>query len=423
MKKIFWIIFPFIFAFCSKVDDTKDKNGIVTSKKDIWSASVTDDDKRANNFLFKSPIVYNSGVLVKSRENSNNLIKMFDINSGKQLWKWNDFLEKNEQMGLQYPFLEKNCLTWTSDYSTYKVNLNDGITLWKKNLKENYNYWSFGMSSLFFVSHLTNRDSPPIAGGGRIIVFDNSNGNFIESFKPAYDTLMKTPFENCGWAYQGFPVPFAKGEEIFILLHISDVPPSCQSVGKDLISLYNFTKKEWVYQRKKLLSVDGSFGIPHPSIIANDKVYHSSVDIIVCHDLMTGEKQWEAKLPQKGNYFQSAGLLVRNDKVYANSDGGQLFCINAQNGNILWEIRSSGSSTVLSYLNGVVYFVGGGDGKLHAVDAETGEYLWKIESPDLGKNKLAVFSGLCAVVPGVGSEKGKIVVTTGLNAYCYEVLR
>ena len=79
-------------------------------------------------------------------------------------------------------------------------------------------------------------------------------------------------------------------------------------------------------------------------------------------------------------------------------------------------------SYALRYLNGVVYFGGGGDGKLHAVDAETGEYLWEIESPDLGKNKSAYFGGLCAVVPGVGSEKGKIVVTTGLNAYCYEAI-
>jgi outer membrane protein assembly factor BamB len=78
-------------------------------------------------------------------------------------------------------------------------------------------------------------------------------------------------------------------------------------------------------------------------------------------------------------------LLVANDKVYANSDDGQLYCINAKGGNILWQIRSSGSSTVLTYLNGVVYFVGGGDGNLYAVDGETGEYLWKIESPDVSK--------------------------------------
>ena len=116
-------------------------------------------------------------------------------------------------------------------------------------------------------------------------------------------------------------------------------------------------------------------------------------------------------------------LLVANGKVYANNDSGQLACFDINSGRKLWDIRSSGSSTELSYLNGVVYFVGGGDGKLHAVDAETGDYLWKIVSPDLSKNKSAVFSGLCAVIAGKGSEKGKVVVLNGLNAYCYEAIR
>ena len=78
----------------------------------------------------------------------------------------------------------------------------------------------------------------------------------------------------------------------------------------------------------------------------------------------------------------------------------------------------------MSYLNGVIYFVGGGDGKLHAVEAATGKYLWRLESPDKAANKNAYFqSSLCAVVPGKNGAKGKVVVLTGLNAYCYEAER
>jgi outer membrane protein assembly factor BamB len=172
-----------------------------------------------------------------------------------------------------------------------------------------------------------------------------------------------------------------------------------------------------------LKSSDFTSITPHPSVLYQDKVYHSNVDNITCHDIMTGDKKWETNLPAQGDYFQSSGILVDKDRIYANSDAGQLFCLNAVNGIINWQIRSSGSSTPLSILNGIIYFVGGGDGKLHAVDAETGAYLWKIDSPDKGKNKWAVFSGMCAVVPGVGLEKGKIVVTTGLNAYCYEAIK
>jgi outer membrane protein assembly factor BamB len=165
--------------------------------------------------------------------------------------------------------------------------------------------------------------------------------------------------------------------------------------------------------------VDGTFRMPTPPVIVNDKIYGNPNNAIVCHDLMTGQKLWETG----GTETTHVRILVENACVYINNDSGILTCLNASGGSVKWAIRASGSSTELSYLNGVIYFVGGGDGKLHAIDANTGDYLWKIESPDKGKNKWAVFSGMCAVVPGVGSEKGKIVVTTGLNAYCYEAIR
>jgi outer membrane protein assembly factor BamB len=423
MKQIFILLnILIILCGCSKEDDTKDKNGIVIGKKALWTTAISIENQLSNNFMFKPSIIYKNGVLIRIQRNKNDLLRFVDINDGSTKWEWSDYIEKYEFYGVNYPFLNANKLTWQADYCNYQIDLDNGKTIWKNLSPENYNYDAKGVDNTFFTSHLVNRNAP-IESGGYVVVMDNNTGKPIFKFKPSYDTIGKGEPNDCNWSYEGLSVPFRKNDTIYNLIKYNDPPLGCTKARVEWLGLFNYNAKEWVYRRKKLKNKDLTAITPHPSVIYKDKVYHSNIDNLTCHDLMNGEKIWETALPSQGNYFQSAGILLDNDKVYANSDGGQLFCLNAKGGNILWQIRSSGSSTALSYLKGVVYFVGGGDGNLHAVDAETGEYLWKIESPDKAKNRSAIFSGMCAVVPGVGSEKGKIVVTTGLNAYCYEAIR
>jgi PQQ-like domain len=418
---IILFMFFFIFTSCSKEDDTKDKNGIVVAKIPIWGIKTTDDDTLAVTRFSRRPILFNDNVLLQTRKNNERVVKMIEVKSSQVKWEWNDWIEKNVYTGNTYPYIQDNKLTWLSDYENYQINLDNGKTVWKNSFKENFNHWCSGLGDIFLAEHLYNRGAAPEKGGGSVVVMSNLDGKPIEKFKPSYE-VEKLSFDNYGWAYTSFGVPFKKGNDTLILVMFNDPPQSLPYQYVEWISLYNLTKKEWIYERKKLKNIDTQSGVPHPSVINDDKVYHGGQGAITCHDLMTGAKIWEAKV-NGGSSFSFAGITVTNDKVFANSDDGQLACINAKGGNILWNIRSSGSSSALIYLNGIVYFVGGGDGKIHAVDAETGEYLWKIESPDIVKNKYASFSGLCAVVPGLGSEKGKIVVTTGLNAYCYEAIR
>ena len=423
MKNIVFIFSISCLTFsCSKDDDIRDNNGVIITKKPIWVSTTTDDDQRSNNYLFKPAIYNNNGLVIRAKKNKLDVIRMLDLNTGETKWDWGDFIERVNYLGPMYPYVFNNNLIWQSDYNNYSINLDNGKTVWKNGSTENYEYRSKGVDNIFLVSHLTNRDKLTPDNGGDIVVMDAQTGKPIYAFKPVYDTIGKPSYENCGWSFQGNGVPFIRDNNIYIFIKFNDPAPSCQSIGKEWLGLFNYSKKQWVYERQKLKSSDYSFGTPHPSVIYNEKVYHGSQGVIVCHELMTGSRLWQTNV-ESSSFYLSAGVLVENGRVYANSDGGQLVCLDANNGRILWNISSSGTSTPLSYLNGVVYFVGGGDGKLHAVDAETGDYLWKIISPDLSKNKSAVFSGLCAVIAGKGSEKGKVVVLNGLNAYCYEAIR
>jgi outer membrane protein assembly factor BamB len=415
MNKYFSLIIFIFFISCSK-EEEKDKNGIIVSKKEIWLSSLTDDDSLSDNFMFRFSVYSDNLIVTRARKSKQNTLKGLSINDGSVKWIWNDFFE--EPIGASFPTKYQNSVIWQEDYNNYCVDLITGKTIWKNASEKHFEYRSFGVNNIFTVSHLVNRNKPTEIGGN-IVVMDSKTGKPIFIFKPKYDTTGTHSYDNCGWGYMGFPLPFTRNGNDYILIKFNDPPSSCNVFGAEWLGLYNYTKKEWVYERQKLRNVDGTFGMASPPTISNDKIYSNPSNAIVCHDLMTGQKLWETG----GTDSNFRGVLVENGNVYINGNNGNMTCLNASGGTVKWVVRTSGSSTTLSYLNGVVYFVGGGDGKLHAVDAETGEYLWKIESPDKVKNKWAVFSGMCAVVPGVGSEKGKIVVTSGLNAYCYEAIR
>jgi outer membrane protein assembly factor BamB len=73
------------------------------------------------------------------------------------------------------------------------------------------------------------------------------------------------------------------------------------------------------------------------------------------------------------------------------------------------------------YMNGVVYYSGGGDGHLHAVDVQTGKHIWRLDSPE--KSSSAFFYAAVAGIPGKDGKKGTILAHTGLHVLAYEAAR
>ena len=255
--------------------------------------------------------------------------------------------------------------------------------------------------------------------GGVVTIISKSDGQILSKMKPIYDTTGMLPINQSGrLGYIAFINPWSYQGDSMIVVSYGD-PPLKGWLFREYIGLYNYTKQRWVYD-KMLLKEPSQWGIYSLPAVYENKVYHATGNQIICSDILTGKKIWETSTPNQSFIFSK--LFAVGSKLYANSDDGYLNCLDAQSGSMVWRIRSSGSSSKLGYLNGIIYFVGGGDGKLHAVDAETGNYIWKLESPDADKSK-APFSGLCAVIPGKSGAKGKVVVLTGLNAYCYEAIK
>lgn len=156
------------------------------------------------------------------------------------------------------------------------------------------------------------------------------------------------------------------------------------------------------------------------SLLYDTKLYYASGLGLPCFDVMTGEPIWSVPFREG---FGFSGFIIADNKLIANCEDTYTYCLDPLTGRQLWKEKSSGTSTPISYLNGVVYFLGGGDGKLHAIDATTGKHLWRVKSPDEVVNSGAWFYGVCVAVAGKDGSKGRVVATTGLNAYGYEAIR
>ncbi len=145
----------------------------------------------------------------------------------------------------------------------------------------------------------------------------------------------------------------------------------------------------------------------HVAVVGTRLYYGSSVDhALRCVDLETGKTQWK--------FFTEAAIrlapTVYGGKVYVGSDDGQVYCLDAGDGSLVWKMRPgpsgeriigrqqmvsrwpvrTGVSVVPDQEYGAVAYFGAGVFPheliyLYAVRASDGEVLWKLDNISQGR--------------------------------------
>jgi hypothetical protein len=185
--------------------------------------------------------------------------------------------------------------------------------------------------------------------------------------------------------------------------------------------LYNKITNTWIWDRKLLATPQLSSGTYHPPIIKGNRIYQHISNSIVCHNLDNGEKIWQRDF---NGDFMFSGFIIEDNKLIANCEDTYTYCLNPENGSELWKVQSAGTSGYMSYLNGVVYFVGGSSTKLHAIDTNNGKMLWKIDASKLGEPDGAHFkTNAVYVFPAENGQPAKVIALSHLNAYCFQAYR
>lgn len=323
-----------------------------------------------------------------------------DASTGQVQWTWTDFFEYGQPTGVvvTYQWYQiDNALLFGYSGKQYCVDISTGSTLWRRYR----NYSSRGV----------------ITGTGYqyIIV-----GTTFDSSGEMYDNIylgdIRDPeIEQCiykGTRGRAIGEPYlyrdANGAlrvsflEVLRNIGVPDYNYTAYLVGLDVTSGTE-TYRTIVYSQTKeggraITKVDGNKGY---SVVGRR---------IVCTELGTGKIRWFQNFP--GDFLFS-GFIIVDGTIYANCEDTYLYALDAETGLIKWREKSSGTSSPLFYMDGVLYYVGGGDGMLHAVDAATGKHLWKIDPPE--RNDY----GFTRSRP-TGFD-GRLYVTSWTTAYCYRV--
>jgi outer membrane protein assembly factor BamB len=417
MKTITIILVFFLFvASCHKKDHTDtqtDEKGIITSLPYQWKKSLHLSDTISNS-KFDIPIKYKGNIGIPTTNGDNNrLLTFINPNNGDSIWSWDDRYEPTtERIGIYYAYQEKNLLTYQAGDKSYCINLENGTTQWKFRRQSSFDirvYPSYS-NDFFNSSSFVNNEGYKEQIMTKVEI--NTGNLTTKTLRANYSGDYINSSNYIGGITN--VTKLANNSNLYAVTYFEHSPTW---VVNSYLGLYNDQTDAWVYE-KKLMAPPTTNSSAYEPKIYNNKLYAWVGKNIVCHNLDTGEQIWSKSFPQD---FLFSGFIIENDKIIANNEDTFTYCLNLENGNIIWKTESSGTSGRMSYLNGIVYFVGGSTGKLHAIDVSTGEHVWKINASNLEESDTSVFKTNAVYV--FKAEKGnpaKVIALSHLNAYSFK---
>ena len=416
MKSITTLAVFFLFmASCHREDDTHtqiDDNGVTTSLPYQWKKSLHNQNSVSNGYI-SNAIYYNGNILIPTTNGENNkFLTMINPNNGENIWQWNDsYLPFSNQIIIFEKHQHNNLLTYQTGDRSYCINLDNGTTEWKfrressfdVRLYPSYSGNFFNLVPLDSNGHIEQTATRVEVNTGNLtteVIRANYSGDYINSSN-----------------YIGGITNIVKTENNSNLYAVTYAEPLPNWEINSYLGLYNSETKQWVYDRKLMAPPTTNSSAYEPKIY-NNKLYAWVGKNIVCHNLDTGEQIWRKPFPQD---FLFSGFIIEDNKIIANNEDTFTYCLNPENGTIIWKTESSGTSSRMSYLNGIVYFVGGSTGKLHAIDVSTGEHVWKINVGNLGESSTNSFkTNAVYVFEAENGNPAKVIALSHLNAYSFE---
>ncbi len=418
----------FLNACCEKDDSeiVRDENGVIINQPWLWRTKLSVNS--TIGAIIQGPNYYNGIALMGSAdENDIAYFTGVDIETGTISWEQN-YIQPTDFFVYYNPYIKENRLTNIDGKTIFQLELNTGNYIWNKKIDVPYAAkWLSGLDSLFFVIVVE-----PYPGNNYPVesaYWGNIEDGNIELFLiPDLGDLPEPDLNRVNISIGGFrylkPYYDLQTNDIMLLCHYEKqyyLKGTEEQVSKSYMGLYNFTKREWVYERVELGERNFMEGFT-PTII-NDRFYHTlSRGVLECRNLGDGKIIWRKQ--NMASQYSTGGFIVANNKIIVMDDGKrELVAYDLATGNWLWAETSAGTNSYLSELNGVVYYGSSGDGRIHAVDIETGKHLWRLKSYDSYNDERYFFMKQCIVVPGKNGKKGKVLVSSYSHAYCYEAAK
>jgi outer membrane protein assembly factor BamB len=166
--------------------------------------------------------------------------------------------------------------------------------------------------------------------------------------------------------------------------------------------------------------------------MGNKEINGKEQDVVWCLDALTGQEKWSHAYeePLAAKNFEGgpcATPTIHDGRVYTLSRSGKVFCLNAENGDVIWQedvaktygikIPRWGLSSSPMILDGIVYLNVGGTGM--ALKAEDKSLVWTNGKTDAGYASMVPYelNGKTHMLTFTGKEFAGVDPKTGAVAF------
>jgi len=416
MKSITTLLVLFIFmASCHKDDNTNtqtDENGIITSLSYQWEKSLHNQNTVSNGYI-SDAIYYNGNIAIPTTNGQNNkFLTMINPDNGDTIWQWNDnYLPYSDQIIIFEKYQYDNLLTYQTSNKSYCINLDNGSTQWKFQRNEPFKQKVSGINNIYFT--FSQSETQYLQYDEKIVYKGSIEKGEIKEYIIPNFTLEHIIGNRIGDVTR--VEPYMHNGVQHLVVTWQELTDDTIWNFQTYLGLYNYKTNEWVYEKKVMNQPNINGVVLAPPVIYQDKFYANIGHQLFCHDIITGNQIWVKDFPQD---FMFSGFIIEDNKIIANNEDTYTYALNPNTGSQIWKTKTAGTSSRMSYLNGIVYFVGGSTGKLHAIDINTGKHVWKIDGHKLDGENFK--TNAVYVFPAKNGKKAKIIALTHLNAYCFE---
>jgi outer membrane protein assembly factor BamB len=329
---------------------------------------------------------------------------MFDSKTGNLKWFWADYMpNRKPSFSDKVKFAQNNKFLFTTWNDVYCLDALTGQSIWRSQLKSG----SGSPRITCLNDYVYDAHEHKINGA-----IDNSHLVQASVNQGKWDTIFTQPLID---GFQpGIEPPTIswknmKGEEIiFFQIRYWNFPASKGRI--DWLAYNLVTKKE----EYRFNNIDrGQLGNVLRAVELGEKVYFLCVNSLFCINKNDGNILWQKNF-DSGEIFMQSNPFIAENILFIKPNVDALYAIDPSTGILLWADKNNGSGCKdMVYHDGLIYYSCSGDAKIYAMEAKTGKKIWAETSPNRFKNKLngnRKFS-----TANIGSRGIAIDSTLGLN--------
>lgn len=406
-----------------QLEEKRDDSGVVYEKQPIWQVENTSDPNQSSGGAMASKII--DGDLLDTYASKPASFKsdmaLLDGETGQRKWTWNNVLRDTEPVHIYRNFTQQynQYLFYNYGPRNYCIDLKTGQTVWRKDRGYTaMNGVTYGLGPIYFARATPNEIAKVTGMQDRIYKGDIRTGEEVEVAVPAYN-LQKWK-NNTNWQiFMGVITdvyPVVDGPDTLLIATYNE-PSLVRYQYEAYIGLYNLTKRQWVYDRKRL-NPQWTDGFDSSWLtVVGDKMFTILNRVVACSNWRTGELLWTKTLTS----MAALPTPIENKYLAVFSVDSHLFLLDINTGQTVWEKDREimAVTSQMYYDQGILYYL---TKTLNAVEIPSGKKLWSILAPTT--NKLdGNFWGFIVGKPGQNGQKGRIYVRTGYHTYCFEAVK